>query len=324
MKIVIAGASGYIGSQLCRRLKLSGNEIVALERHKDFLENVDRVARWDGRTVDAWVEELELADVLINLSGKNIAVPWTDSNKSEIHQSRVGTTQLLAEACQLVSVPPKVWINSSAIGIYKPNLEGPLDESGPKDDGFMGKLCQEWEDALFSSDLPQTRRVAVRTAVVLGHGGGAFDVFVKLTKWFIGGPVGSGMQWMSWVHIEDLVNLIEFSINDKRRTINDIATSVHPPSTSHNPHPIVGPINASAPEPIRNKDFMAQLRKAYGRPWAPPAPAMAVKLYGKLGGPDPSLALDGYRVIPEKALEAGFEFRFPTLKDALSNLVPKR
>src|SRR5688572_13810293 len=118
MKILIAGASGYIGSHLCRRLKLSGHEIVALERHREFLENVDRVAKWDGKTVDVWIEELESADALINLSGKNIAVPWTAANKEEIVQSRVGTTQLLAEACQLVSVPPKIWINSSAIGIY--------------------------------------------------------------------------------------------------------------------------------------------------------------------------------------------------------------
>jgi uncharacterized protein (TIGR01777 family) len=303
MKVLIAGASGYIGSQLCRRLKLSGNEIVALERHKNSLENVDRVAKWDGKTVDRWIEELEAADALINLSGKNIAVPWTASNKEEIAQSRVGTTQLLAEACLLVSVPPKVWINSSAIGIYKPNLEELLTESGPKAEGFMGGLAQDWEAAMFEADLPETRRVAIRTAVVLGHGGGAFDIFVKLVKWFVGGSAGSGKQWMSWIHIEDLIRVFEWALNNPE---------VH------------GPINACAPEPARNKVFMAELRKAYGRPWAPPAPAFLIKLYGMLGGPDPSLVLDGYRVVPKNALDAGFEFRFPTLKEALSDLVPKR
>ena len=303
MKVLIAGASGYIGSHLCRRLKLSGNEIVALERHKDFLENVDRVAKWDGRTVDRWVEELETGDALINLSGKNIAVPWTAKNKEEIVQSRVGTTQLLAEACQLVTVPPKVWINSSAIGIHKPNLEEAIDENGPQDDGFMGKLAHDWEAAMFEVDLPQTRRVAVRAAVVLGHGGGAFDIFVKLVKWFVGGPAGSGKQWMSWIHIEDLMRMFEWALNNSE---------------------IQGPINGSAPEPIRNKDFMAALRKAHGRPWAPPAPAFMIKLYGMLSGPDPSLALDGYRVVPDKALEQGFVFHYPTLKEALPDLVPNR
>jgi len=303
MKVLIAGASGYIGSHLCARLKLSGHEIVALERHKNSLENVDRVAKWDRKTVDPWVEELEAADALINLSGKNIAVPWTASNKEEIAQSRVGTTQLLAEACLLVSIPPKVWINSSAIGIYKPNREELLTENGRKDDGFMGGLAQDWEAAMFEADLPETRRVAVRTAVVLGHGGGAFDIFVKLVKWFVGGSAGSGKQWLSWIHVEDLIRTFEWSLNNPQ---------VH------------GPINACAPEPVRNEDFMAELRKAYGRPWAPPAPAFLIKLYGMLGGPDPSLALDGYRVVPKNALDAGFEFRFPTLKEALSDLVPNR
>ena len=143
----------------------------------------------------------------------------------------------------------------------------------------------------------------MRTAVVLGHGGGAFDIFVKLAKWFIGGSAGSGKQWMSWIHIEDLIRLFEWALKENG---------------------IEGPVNASAPEPLRNKDFMAALRKAYGRPWSPPTPALLIELYGKVGGPDPSLALDGYRVVPERALEEGFDFHYPTLKEALADLVSKR
>jgi uncharacterized protein len=299
MKIVVGGASGFVGSHLCPRLKLSGNEIVALDRSRSDLPYVDRVVHWDGETADAWVEEMDGADALVNLSGSSIAVKWTPENKKRIRDSRVGVTELLAEACRLVAAPPRVWVNASATGYYPPNREDAFDESGPIGAGFLGDVCAEWEAAILKANLPQSRRVALRTGVVLGKGGGAYDVFVKLVRFFIGGAAGSGRQWMSWVHIEDLVRMYEWAIHSKD---------------------VEGAYNASAPEPVRNAEFMAELRRAHGRPWAPPAPAFAIRLLGAMGGPDPSLALDGYRVTPRRAQEEGFEFRYPTLREALQEL----
>ncbi|HRK22196.1 MAG TPA: TIGR01777 family oxidoreductase [Fimbriimonadaceae bacterium] len=297
MKYVIAGASGFIGSALCARLKLSGHEVVALSRRPDPLENVDRVRVWDGRTSGDWIEELETADVLVNLCGRSIACKWTPENRHEIIASRAEPTAILAEACRLVSVPPKAWINSSGIGAYQLNLEEPLGEDGPLADGFMREIGDAWEGELFDGDLPGCRRIALRTGVVLGHGG-AYLVFEKLVKRFLGGSAGSGRQWMSWIHIEDLVSMVEWA---------SIA-------------PVEGPLNAVSPNPVRNREFMSVMRKVYGRPWSPPAPGFMIRLYGMLGGPDPSLVLDGNRVVPTKALAKGFEFRFPELEGAVRDL----
>jgi uncharacterized protein (TIGR01777 family) len=301
-KIVIAGASGFVGSKLCPRLQRAGHEVVALDRSRKELPDTDRVVRWDGASADAWIEELEAADTLINLSGSSIAVKRTSANRERIWQSRVASMAILAEACRLVTLAPRTWINMSAIGIYEPNLEEPLAEDGPLAQGFLGELGRAWEGAMFEAELPATRRVALRAAVVLGPGGGAFEVHTKLVRAFLGGSAGSGRQWMSWIHVEDMLRLIEWAMAAPG---------------------LAGPVNASSPSPVRNGEFMAELRKAHGRPWAPPAPAWAIKLVGLLGGPDPSLALDGYRVHPKKAMDLGFEFSFPTLPAALQDLVRK-
>lgn len=300
MKYVIAGASGFIGSALCARLKLSGHEVVALSRSPNPLENVDRVRVWDGRTAGDWIEELETTDVLVNLCGRSIACKWTPENRREIIASRTEPTAILREACRLVSVPPRVWVNSSGIGAYRANLEEPLAEDGPPATGFMREITDAWEGALFEGELPGCRRIALRTGVVLGRGG-AYAVFEKLVRRFLGGSAGSGSQWMSWIHLEDLAAMIEWSASST----------------------VEGPLNAVAPQPMRNRDFMAVLRTVYGRPWSPPAPAFMIRLYGVLGGPDPSLVLDGNRVVPAKALAHGFQFRFPELEPAVRNLAGK-
>lgn len=299
MKYVVAGASGFLGTALCGRLKLSGHEVVALSRKPDPLENVDRVRVWDGKTAGDWVEELETADVLVNLSGKSVACKWTPENRQAIIQSRADSTAILGEACRLVSVPPRAWINASGVGAYVPNREEEMGEDGPMAGGFMGEITRAWEGALFEGDLAGCRRIALRTGVVLGNGGGAFEVFNKLVKSFIGGQAGNGRQWMSWIHLEDHLSLIEWAAESS----------------------VEGPLNATSPHPVRNKEFMATLRKAQGRPWSPPAPAIGIKLVNLFGGPDSSLALDGIRAVPVKALANGFEFRFPELEGAVKDLV---
>lgn len=312
MKILFAGVSGYLGQKLSRALKLSGHEIVALSRRADPIQFTDRTALWDGETLGDWVGELETADGLINLTGRSIACRWTEANKKEIRDSRVGTTELLAEAVRLVSVPPRVWLNASATGIYAANVEEALDESAPPGTGYLAELGYDWEAALFEPDMPDCRRAALRTSVVLGAGSGAFDVFAKLTRWFLGGHQGSGRQWMSWIHVDDWVRMAQWLLETEQSTPN---------TEEGRPQWLQGAFNLTAPEPVRNREFMAALRKAYRRPWSPPAPAFAIRLYGALGGPDPSLALDGYRIVPRRALEQGFEFHFPTLESALCDLV---
>lgn len=299
MKLLIAGASGFIGGHLCSRLKSSGHEIVGLSRSPNPIENTDRTAAWDGKRLGDWVEELETADGLVNLAGRSVNCKWTDENKRAIYESRVGTTQLLAEACRLVSVPPRVWVNASGINYYPANVEEAQDETGMRGSGFLTDVVADWEDAMSGADLEACRRVAVRTAVALGPGSEAYDVFVKLTKSFLGGQIGSGRQWMSWVHIEDLVRVYEKALTDEA---------------------VEGPVNASAPTPLRNRDFMAAFREAFHRPWCPPAPEFVVRLIGALIGPDPSLALDGYRIVSTKLPTLGFDFHHPELLPALRTL----
>lgn len=299
MKLLIAGASGFIGGHLCSRLKSCGHEIVGLSRSPEPIENTDRTAVWDGKSLGDWVEELETTDGLVNLAGRSVNCKWTDENRKAIYDSRVGTTSLLAEACRLVSVPPTVWVNASGINYYPANVEEALDESGPRGKGFLTEVVADWEAAMFEAELPDCRRVAMRTAIVFGPGSEAYDVFVKLTKFFLGGQIGNGRQWMSWVHVDDLVRIYEKALTD--------------------PH-LEGPVNASAPEPLRNRDFMAAFRDSLHRPWCPPAPPFLLRLVGALFGPDPSLALDGYRIVSAKLPEAGFEFHHVTLRETLTAL----
>lgn len=294
-KIVIAGGTGYIGRYLAAQLSASGYETVVLTRHGDEAQ------RWNGRDLGPWTAQLSGAKAIVNLAGFPVAKPWSEPNKLEILESRVESTRVLGKAIAELSYPPEVWLNSSAIGYYGDRGSEVLSESadaGPKGH-FLVDVCVAWEDEHERAVTPKTRKVRVRTGVVLGVGSPAFEPMKTAVKFFIGGQFGNGSQYMSWIHIQDLVDMMQWSIE------NEVA-------------PV---LNGTSPEPVTNADMMAMMRAILRRPWAPPVPAFVLKVMSLFGGPNASLLLQGQRAVPQAAMSNGFEFKFPKLRDALADLL---
>lgn len=294
MKVVIGGATGFLGRTLARECAEDGHEVVVLTRGNQAVPSARSVA-WDGSTVGEWARELEGSDVVVNFSGAPITLKWTDENKKKIADSRLLPTKAIREAIDACSRPPKAFLAGSAIGYYGDTGEREVDESSEKGIGFMADLCEEWEKA---SETQSTRVVRLRTGIVLGKESGMLPTLLKLTKAFIGGQVGDGRQYVPWIHIEDYVRLVRWC------GLGNVS----------------GPVNLCAPRPVTNAELMSTLRKALNRPWAPPAPAFAVKALGFVG-PDPSLALMSTRAVPKVATGKGFAYKWPELDAALQNLL---
>lgn len=302
-KVVIAGGSGFIGSALCKLFHDKGYEVVVLSR-SGKAPAYAKAARWDGRSVGEWKSELDGCDVVVNLAGDNIAQHWTKESKTRILESRVESSRAIADAIHGVQSKPKVWINGSAIGYYGNRGDEELTEQsapGKKGD-FLVDTCVAWEATATQPDTEGTRKAILRTGLVLGRGGGTFEPLYNLTKWFLGGHAGSGDQIMSWIHIEDLCRMI-LAVAEGEIT-----------------SPIV---NGVAPAPVSNEFFMATMRAVLHRPGALPIPAFFLKLVSQLGGPEASLLLEGQRVLPKAAMDAGFSFRYPSLKEAIEDLVKR-
>lgn len=294
-RVVIAGGSGLLGSALTHYLSDQGFGVRLLSRKA----GAGRVV-WDGRTVSDWAQELESTYAVINLSGAPITLRWTPENRAKITSSRVESTKAIKAAIETCCQPPLVWINSSAIGIYGNRGDEELLESselGP-DEEFMAKSCKAWENACLEGQCA-SERIILRTGVVLSQRGGAFPVLKKLTRFFAGGAVGKGDQFVSWIHVSDLMNLFGWALARREQGI----------------------YNATAPTPVTNKELMATLRKHLLRPWSPPVPAFALRLITSLGGPETQPVLQGQRVIPYRAQSEGFGFEFPTLSGALNDLI---
>lgn len=298
-KVIIAGGTGFVGGHLTKRLKDGGHEVSILSRKGPVPVGVTSVP-WDGVHVGPWMDELEGADAVINLSGSSISQKWTPEARTNILQSRVQSTQAIGRALESVKNPPKVWVNASAIGFYGDRGDTELSEaSTPGRKGhFLVDTGVAWEAIAEGFRIPNVRLVLLRTGIVLGKDGGAFPPLLKLTRFFLGGHHGSGDQYMSWIHIDDLVHAYIFAIESE----------------------LEGPVNATCPDPCSNRYFMAALRAVVGRPWAPPAPVFLLKLANMLGAPDPSLLTDSMRVLPKKLEAAGFKHQFPALREALTDL----
>lgn len=301
-KVVIAGGSGFLGEAISHALLQKGFEVVILSR-SGKASNGARGVTWDAKTVGTWATELEGAKCVLNLTGSSIAQKWTKPVQDEILASRVLSTRGIGQAIAAAQTKPALWINSSAVGYYGNRGDAELTEAsdpGPKGH-FVVDTAVAWEATVDEFDLPGVRTVKLRTGLPLGLKGGVLPPFLTLTKFFLGGHQGSGDQFMSWIHLDDFVRLVEFLMD----------------------HPIEGPVNAVAPNPVSNRYFMAALRGVVGRPWSPPVPAFMLSLANMFGAPDPSLLLEGQRVLPTKVAQAGFDFRFPEIREAFVDLVRK-
>lgn len=294
-KVIIAGGTGFIGSALSAHLAKLGFEVLLLGRSASNKNTVE----WDGKSVGPWKEQLEGAAAIINLAGARIDKHWSSAYRDQIVHSRIDSTRAIGEAISQCANPPQVWVNASAIGFYGNRGEKELHEDSAKGEGFLPDVCVRWEEALFSFETPKTAKSAVRIGIVLGKTGGALPIFIKLCRSFLGSPVGTGRQYMSWIHISDLVRLISWLIEKKSE----------------------GVYNGTAPVPVTNKEFMAKLASTLHRPLFPRAPGFALRLLDMVGGPPSQISLEGQRVVPWRAMEEGFPFRFGTLDTALYDLL---
>ena len=298
-RIIIAGGSGFIGSALAREFCKRGYAVVVLTRSPRERTDGTKEIAWDAENVGAWAQQLDGADALINLTGKNINCPHTAENLRGITSSRVNSVNVLAAASAKIKTPPRVWVQASATGFYGDTGDRLCDESAPNGHDALSKICRDWENAFTAARLPHTRKASLRIGFVLGRDGGALPVLSRLTKLFFGGAVGSGKQFISWIHLADLVQMFAAAVEDEK---------------------LSGTLNAVAPGAVTNAEFMRGLRRALHRPWSPPAPEFAVKLGARLMGSEPSLALVSQRCTPKRFSDAGFQFQFSELAPALNDL----
>jgi len=298
-RIILAGGSGFIGMALARELIRRGHEVVVLTRSPRTRMDGVREDVWDGKNPGEWIKLLNGAEAVVNLTGKNINCPHTPENLRAITASRVDSVSALAAALSQVKTPPRVWVQASATGFYGDMQDRLCEENSPNGTDALSQICRDWENAFAGANLPQTRKVTLRIGFVLGRESGALPVLAKLTKLFLGGAVGSGRQYLSWIHLADLVQMFVAAIEQEN---------------------LSGTFNAVAPNPVTNEEFMRELRRALHRPWSPPAPEFAVRLGARLMGSEPSLALVSQRCAPNRFLAAGFAFQFSQLAPALDDL----
>ena len=303
MRIVITGASGFIGHQLSARLIEAGHELLLLGRApKKGLPSAAGFTTWNPEVGPAPVAALEGSDAIIHLAGEPVAQRWTGEAKRRIRQSRVqGTGNLVKGIAQAPSAQrPRILISGSAIGYYGERGEEVLTEKSGAGAGFLADVCQEWEGEALKAESLGLRVVLLRTGMVLGHGGGALQRMLLPFKWGIGGRIGSGEQWMSWIHEDDEVGLIEFALK---------ADSVR------------GPLNLCAPKPVTNAEFTTTLARTMNRPVFLPIPVAALRiLYGEMS----EVIIGSQRVLPDAATKAGYSFRYPKLGAALQQILGEK
>lgn len=272
-----------------------------LSRGEPRVDGNVRYVNWDARTLGPWQHEVERADALINFVGRTVDCRKTPENKRVILESRVDSVNILAAAVRAARCPPRVWIQSATAHIYGDTGDEILDESSPIGTGFAPMVGLAWEAALTNAALPpQVRTVMLRISFVLGRLGGPLQILARLARLGLGGHTGSGQQWMSWIHVDDLNAIV-------CRAISDASMS--------------GAYIATAPHPETNDAFMRMLRRAVNRPWSPPVPALLVRIGAWALRTDPELALMGRRLQPRRLEREGFRFTYPGLPDALANLL---
>jgi hypothetical protein len=298
VKVVIAGGSGALGRRISHDLAARGDDVVVLSR-SPAAPGADRWVRWDGATVGGWADELADAAV-INLCGALVDRRPTPANIDLFTRSRVEPTRALVRAAATVGRPVRMWLQMSTLAIYGDAGEVVLDETAPPADGppQMAGVARAWEESAAAAPTPQ--KTVLRTGIVLQRATPAMDRLTGLVRWGLGGRVGTGRQWISWLHIADLLAIV-------RRCLDDPQLS--------------GVVHATSPEPVRNAELMAALRQALRRPPAPPTPVPLVRLGARILRTDAALALTGRRCVPARLQRAGFEFAYPDVRKAVTALV---
>lgn len=302
LKLVIAGGKGFLGRHLEAHFASLGYQVVILSRSKPSGNSI----WWDAEKLGPWAAELEGAEVLINMAGRTVDCRYTEANKREILASRVDSTRILGEAVAACTMPPKVWLNSSTATIYAHTIgdePANTEQDGIIGTGFSVGIATAWEEAFWTQQLPQTRRIALRASIVLGEDGGAFPVMAKLAKSGLCSPQGDGSQWISWIHIHDFCRALEF-----------LATQTQEQ----------GAINVCAPNPLLNKDFNTLLKRELRPLLCLPQPEWLLELGAFVIRTETELILKSRKVYPQRLLTMGFTFCYPHCADAVKKLLPHR
>lgn len=292
MKIIVGGASGFIGKALIRVLSERNHTCRVVSRRPSG--DGERAIAWDDSGLP---EAIGSSDVVINLAGAPVlGGRWTDQRKHQIITSRVRTAERIAGIIGALEKKPKVWINASAVGYYGDRGDEILNESSAAGAGFLAEVSQAWETALFKDEL-DVRRISLRIGVVLGREGGAMKKLLLPFKLGLGGPIGTGRQWMPWIHMDDVLGLIDFVIQNEG---------------------ISGPLNVTAPGPLTNREFSKTLARVLRRPAVLPTPAWGIRM---IFGEAAEVILGSQRAVPDSALKSGYTFKFPVLEQAFEDLL---
>ncbi|GAA4953512.1 TIGR01777 family oxidoreductase [Actinoplanes utahensis] len=310
MKIVIPGGTGQVGTILDRALTARGHDVVVLTRSPQGRRQV----HWDGVTHGDWVKEIDGSDVVINLAGRSVSCRYTPENLAAMMSSRVESARVVGEAVAAAGRPPRVWLQMSTATIYAHRFDAANDERdgviGGHEDGVPGywaysiRIAQNWEAAQEQATTPHTRKVALRSAMVMSPDrGGVFNVLSRLTRLGLGGPVAGGRQFVSWIHEHDFVRAVEFLIDR-----DDLA----------------GAVNLAAPAPLPHREFMRDLRAASRMPVGLPATRHMAEIGAFVLRTDTELLLKSRRVVPGRLLDAGFTFEHPRWRSAAADLAARR
>ena len=309
MKIVIPGGTGQVGTILARAFHAGGHEVVVLSRSES--KDTDwRIVRWDAETLRDWTHEFENADVIINLAGRIVNCRYNAENRREIMESRVKSTRAVGEAIRRAKNPPRIWLQASTATIYAHRYDAPNDEltgiiggnepNAPDTWNFSIDVAKTWEKTANEFVLPNTRKVLMRSAIVLSPDrDGIFDVMLGLVKKGLGGTAGDGRQYISWIHDEDFIRAVDWLIEREE---------------------LSGAVNLAAPNPLPNKDFMRILREAWGTKIGLPASRLMLEIGAFFMRTETELILKSRRVVPTRLLESGFEFKFPNWEESARDL----
>jgi uncharacterized protein len=310
MRIVLPGGSGQVGTILARHFHGQGHDVTVLSRNPTPAPW--KTLAWDGVREGTWVDSLNNSDLCINLAGRSVNCRYNATNRAEILNSRVDLTRLLGKVIAALPHPPAVWMNASTATIYRHELERPNDEitgilggdelGAPETWNFSIGIAKAWEAAFAETLTPRTRKVALRSAITFSPDrGGVFDVLLSLVRHGLGGTIGPGTQYVSWIHDADFIRAIEFLIA----------------------HEIAGPVNLASPNPLPNREFQRELREAWGTRIGPPTPAWMIEIGTFLMRTESELVLKSRRVVPTRLFDAGFTFLHPAWPEAARDLVSR-
>ncbi len=299
-KLVIAAGTGFLGELLLKHFKNKCDKIIVLTRQKKANQDNIQYVVWDGKSKGEWFQALQGCTVLINLTGKSVNCRYTDKNKKEILDSRLNANAILGEALKSINHKPDVWINAASATIYEASFDKPNTEAtGIIGNDFSMNVCKAWEQSFFEMKNTSKRMIAMRIAIVLGKDGGAYPELVNITKKGLGGTTGNGQQMVSWVHALDFARMVEWLIQK--------------PAAE-------GIYNCSAPNPITNAELMSALRKKLNISIGIPSPVWLLEIGTFFLRTESELVLKSRFVLPERALQEGFDFKFKNLDQALTNI----